>query len=190
MTRNIPRIPFDQLPQGLSAALESRVNRLGYLGEFFQYTAHQPDALLSFIDYTAHSKESLPENLVEIIALTVACDRSNEYERNQHERLCIRLGFSRDWVLAVEKLDPEKQEILAPQEQRLQRFILESLQNDGHGVSNKLDALASELGPDAAIAVLMVIGRYLTHSLIVNSLELTPPVPSVFEDGFGLKTPN
>ena len=32
--------------------------------------------------------------------------------------------------------------------------------------------------------MLMVIGRYVTHALIVNTLALKPPVPSIFEDGF------
>ena len=29
-----------------------------------------------------------------------------------------------------------------------------------------------------AIAVLMLIGRYVTHALMVNTLDLAPPVPS------------
>jgi len=32
--------------------LRPRVERLGYLGEFFRYTAHQPQALISFLDFT------------------------------------------------------------------------------------------------------------------------------------------
>ena len=39
-------------------------------------------------------------------------------------------------------------------------------------------------GPEPAVAVMMVLGRYLVHALIVNSLGLAPPVPSIFEDGF------
>lgn len=34
----------------------------------------------------------------------------------------------------------------------------------------------------AAVAILLLTGRYVTHSLIVNTLHLTPPVPSIFEE--------
>src|ERR1700748_66829 len=43
-----------------------------YLGEFFQCTAHQPEALLSFLEFTEHLKHALPSNLTEVIALSVA----------------------------------------------------------------------------------------------------------------------
>jgi hypothetical protein len=32
------------------------------------------------------------------------------------------------------------------------------------------------------MAVLLVIGRYVTHSLVVNALALAPPVESIFAE--------
>ena len=39
-----------------------------------------------------------------------------------------------------------------------------------------------ELGHAHAIAVLMLVGRYMTHALTVNCLALEPPVASPLED--------
>ncbi len=38
---------FDDLDPALREVLRARVERLGYLGEFFQCAAHQPAALVS-----------------------------------------------------------------------------------------------------------------------------------------------
>jgi hypothetical protein len=54
----------------------------------------------------------------------------------------------------------------------------------GRGAAAAFEGVVEALGPEAAVAVMMVLGRYAVHGLIVNSLELAPPVPSVFEDGF------
>ena len=31
--------------------------------------------------------------------------------------------------------------------------------------------------------VIAMVGRYITHTMIVNGLELAPPVPSIFDEG-------
>ena len=61
----IPRLEFETLAPDLAKVLGPRVERLGYLGEFFKCAGHQPAALLSFIDFTEHSKKALPQRLVE-----------------------------------------------------------------------------------------------------------------------------
>jgi hypothetical protein len=43
-----------------------------------------------------------------------------------------------------------------------------------------VDAVIDALGAAAAMAVLLVVGRYVTHSLVVNALALQPPVASIF----------
>jgi hypothetical protein len=48
-------------------------------------------------------------------------------------------------------------------------------------VQAELAAVIETVGPAQAMAVLMLIGRYATHAFIVNALQLTPPVPSIFE---------
>ncbi len=182
----IPRLEFDTLAPDLAKALEPRVARLGYLGEFFKCAGHQPAALLSFIDFTEHSKKALPQRLVELIALTASAKLGNAYERNQHERLCVRLGYGRDWVAAVEALDPGSAATskLGDAERPVQRFVIAMLDRHGQGVEAELAAVVEAIGHERAVAVMMVVGRYVVHALIVNTLALEPPVPSIFEDGF------
>ncbi len=184
MTVDIPRLDFDDLDPALANALEARVKRLGYLGEFFKCAGHQPAALLSFIEFTGNSKKSLPDRLVEVVALTVATMMGNAYERNQHERLSVRLGFGGDWVRAVEARDPDAADGLAEVERVIQRLVIAVVARSGHGVEAELAAAVHAIGHKRAIAVMMVVGRYVTHALFVNALALSPPVPSIFEDGF------
>src|ERR1700743_2718594 len=101
MSDQIPRLSAEEMPPVLASFLSSRVKRLGYLGEFFQCTAHQPEALLSFLEFTEHLKHALPSNLTEVIALSVAVLMENDYERIQHERLSLKLGFSAGWLREV-----------------------------------------------------------------------------------------
>src|SRR5262245_3556170 len=84
--RMIPRIPMDSMPPVMAQMLRPKVERLGYLGEFFQCAANQPDALISFMQFTDDLKAALPDNLTEIVALTVSAFMSNTYERHQQER--------------------------------------------------------------------------------------------------------
>lgn len=184
MSRQIVRLELDQLEPSLAARLAPRVARLGYLGEFFKCAGHQPAALTAFDDFTEESKKGLPEKLVEVVALSAALRLGNAYERNQHERLCVRRGFGKDWILAVEALDPDDAPGLSDGERAVQRYVLSALNRMGRGAAAALERVVEALGPEAAVAVMMVLGRYAVHGLIVNSLELAPPVPSVFEDGF------
>ena len=64
MSSSLPRIEFADLPSPLAAALEPRVKRLGYLGEFFRCAAHQPRALAAFIEFTEASQEGLSQRLI------------------------------------------------------------------------------------------------------------------------------
>ncbi len=182
---SIPRLEYEALAPDLAKVLEPRVKRLGYLGEFFKCAGHQPAALLSFIEFTENSKQALSDRLVEVIALTAAAKLGNAYERNQHERLSVRLGLGRDWVVAVESLDPgAAASKLGDAERAVQRLVIAMLDRHGKGVEAELAAVVEAIGHERAIAVMMVVGRYVVHALIVNTLALEPPVPSIFEDGF------
>src|SRR2546427_4223710 len=101
MSASIPRLSMTELDPGLAELLRPKVERLKYLGEFFQCTGHQPRALISFYTLTEDLKEALPDNLTELVALTVAVKMKNAYERVQHERLSLKLGFSEAWVREV-----------------------------------------------------------------------------------------
>jgi alkylhydroperoxidase family enzyme len=177
----IPRLEYDELAPDLARALEPRVKRLGYLGEYFKCAGHQPAALLSFMEFTENSKKALSDRLVEIIALTASAKLGNAYERNQHERLSVRLGFGRDWVAAVEALDPDGASGLEESERAVQRLVVAMLDRPGQGVEAELAAVVGAIGHAQAIATMMVVGRYVVHALIVNSLALEPPVPSIFD---------
>jgi alkylhydroperoxidase family enzyme len=179
----VPYIPFGDLPAPVAEVLRPRVERLGYLGEFFQATAHQPDLLLAFHSFTESGKASLGARLTEVVALTVATRVGNEYELHQHEQLSIRLDFGREWIAAVERLDPDASGELADDERAVQRLALALVEDGGRGSRQALDTVAKAYGPELAVAVLFVVGRYLVHGVIVNALELAPPVPSVFGDG-------
>jgi hypothetical protein len=52
----------------------------------------------------------------------------------------------------------------------------------GHGVTAELERAIDAIGAAQTIAVLMLAGRYVSHALIVNALELQPPVPSIFAE--------
>jgi alkylhydroperoxidase family enzyme len=185
VSEQITRLDLDDMRPDLAEALRPRVERLGYLGEFFRVAAHQPDALLAFYRYTDVSKQGLDKRYVELIALTVAAATGNAYERNQHERLSVRLDLGRDWVAEVERLAPEVAE-LDPAERVVQRYVLAAIADHGRGSPALFEAVVTALGAAPAVAVLLVVGRYLLHGLVVNTLALAPPVPSIFEDGFGL----
>jgi hypothetical protein len=82
----IPRLQLADLSIELQQLLRRRVDRLGYLGEFFQAMGHQPEALAHFVGWTESLKRALPKNLTELIALTVSTRAENDYER----KLCRR----------------------------------------------------------------------------------------------------
>jgi alkylhydroperoxidase family enzyme len=173
----IPRLPADQWPPAVAEALRPRIERLGYVGEFFTCAAHQPAALLSFMTFTEDLKRALPDRLTEVVALTVSIELQNAYERHQHERLCLKLGFEESWVRAVETLDPSSP-ALSGAERAVQALALAMLRRHGQDTTRELDAVVAAIGPARAVAVMMQVGRYVTHALIVNTLALEPPVPS------------
>jgi len=180
MSERIPRLQLEAMPAALAGALRPRVERLGYLGEFFQCAANAPEVLLEFQRFTEVLKEALPARVTELVALTVAARWSNDYERHQHERLCRRLGYDDAWIRAVTSLQAGAA-ALDETDRAVQALVLRAIERQGHDVAAELNAVIDALGAPAAMAVLMSIGRYLTHSLVVNALDLAPPVASLFD---------
>jgi alkylhydroperoxidase family enzyme len=173
-------IGIDDLDPAVRQRLQSKIDRLGYLGGFFQLTAHQPEALAAFIDYTDATKRAVPDDLAEIVALTVATATGNDYERHQHERLSVKVGLGKDWVASVEKLDPDSGD-LTPEQGATQRWVLAALKAQGRDTESEVDGLVRALGPKLAIAVALACGRYVAHATIANSFGIQPPVPSIFD---------
>lgn len=179
MTTSIPSLRFDELPESIAVLLRGKVERLGYLGEFFARTAHQEAALRTFIEFTDAAKGALDARIVELVALTVARMKDVPYELHQHERLAVKLGFGEDWVRAVERLAPEGP-VLSDAECRIQRYLIHAIEADGHGAGPLLDDMVARIGHEDAVAVMMVMSRYLGHAVMVNSMAIAAPVPSIF----------
>jgi hypothetical protein len=181
MSDRIPRLEMADMRPDLAAYLTPRVERLRYLGELFKCAGHAPDVTLHFMHFTDALKHALPDRLTELGALTVASFMENRYERHQHERLSVKLGFSREWIEQVNRLDPSHAKALSDVEQVAQTYALKALRTRGLDAQAEFDALASLLPPAQAMAFVMLLGRYVTHAIVVNTLQLVPPVPSIFE---------
>ena len=180
MSNKIPRLEMDQLAPEVRQVLDARVKRLGYLGEFFKCSGHNPAVLVSFMEMTEAMKHALPERLTEVGSLTVAGLMGNDYERHQHERLSDKLGFGRDWIAAVNRLTPDAPSTMSKDERAVQRLAIAVVRRQGHDVQPELDAVIDRIGPAQAMAALFLIGRYVMHAYVVNALNLEPPVSSIF----------
>lgn len=174
----IPRLSFEELPENLREELDAKVRRLGYLGEFFQIGAHQPDALLHFNRFTETLKEALPHNLVELLALTISTWSGNAYERVQHERLALKLNLAEDWIRDVERLEPDAARYLTDEEKAVQRLALAMAKSQGRDARATSQACLAYCEPARLVAILLTVGRYLAHSAICNTLRFAPPVSS------------
>lgn len=183
---SIPRLAFDELDPALADALRPRYERLGYLGGFFAHMAHQPAALGAFDAFTEACKRALSDDLLEVVALSAATRLDNRYERHQHEQLAVRQGLGREWVAAVERLDPDDPSSPMTEVQRgAQRFVLAAVDTVGRGAGGTLDALVELTSVPVAVAVALASGRYLAHAMIANACGLEPPVPSIFAEADG-----
>jgi alkylhydroperoxidase/carboxymuconolactone decarboxylase family protein YurZ len=171
-------IPFEQMPAELQQLLGQRVQRLGYLGEFFQRAAHQPEALTAFYSWTEALKRALPERLVETIALTVASHTGNEYERVQHERLAMSQGMTREEVLALERMRAGTCSSFSDEEVAAAALARCLLEDCGRGCDSALLRLSRLIGEEGTTACLMVGARYVAHATMANAWNLRPPVRS------------
>lgn len=179
---SIEPVPRESLPPALAEALRPRIERLGYLGEFFTCAAHQPDALLSFMEFTEALKHAVAQNHSELVALTVATTYGNDYERHQHERLATKLGFSRGWIREVEQLAPERARELSDIEQRVQSVVLQLVADAGRVPAETIRTFVDAVGEPEAVAILMLTARYVAHALLSNAFGVRPPVPSIFDE--------
>ena len=178
MSASIPRLSITDLDPDLAELLRPKVERLNYLGEFFQCTGHQPRALISFYTLTEDLKKALPDNLTELVALTIAAKMNNAYERVQHERLSLKLGLSEAWVREVVSLLSNREGNLSETELVVRKFVLAVIERGGHETGAELEEVVKAIGHEKGIGVLMLIGRYVMHALIANCLALKPPVTS------------
>ena len=183
MTKDgIPRLGHDDLDASLREFLKPTVDRLGYLGEFFQVAAHVPNAVPAFMQYTGAVKAPLADAHNEVLALTVCGMLEADYERIQHERLARRLGFSLDWIAAACGRPGANVSHLREDERALQALAQAMVTSQGLRCKPELDAVVRLLGPQKAVAALLQVSRFAGIALLCNALALTLPVPSVFDE--------
>lgn len=176
---SIRRLTFDELDPDLRRALAAKVERLGYLGEFFAVGGHQPAATAAFQAFTEALKAALGPELTEAVALSVAAALGNDYERTQHERLSSTLGFPVAWVAAATgRGDPAE---LSEAAQAARRLALAAVSDYGRGAADELARTVDILGEERAVGVLLTVGRYVAHAAVANTLELAAPVEGVVD---------
>ena len=176
------RVTYEEMVPELRTLLSARVERLGYLGEFFQIAAHQPAALASFITHTEELKRELPWRLVEVIALTVATATHNDYERVQHERLALRLGLGRGQISALACGALTTSDGFSEAEVTVAKLAECMVHSHGRACATRAERLVGQVGEAEAVACVMLIARYVAHAVMSNAWRLTPPVASPLTD--------
>jgi alkylhydroperoxidase family enzyme len=177
----LPHIDFEDLDEGLKERLAPRVERLGYLGEFFQVAAQQPEALGRFIDFTEALKEALPTRLTEVIALTVSSRTQNIYERVQHEHLARKVGFTTAEIEALERGSVTVTDGFTEVECAVADLAQAIVAAGGKGCPNAYRRVRELAGDKAAAGLMMMGARYLAHASISNTWRLEAPVVSIFD---------
>jgi alkylhydroperoxidase family enzyme len=181
----LTRLAFEQLPPGLQELLAPRVQRLGYLGEFYAVAGQQPEVLAHFYRFTESLKDALPWRLTEVVALTVAALTGNAYERVQHERLALKLGMDADIVAALARAETDAEGETAQlndAERAAARLAREMVSSLGHSAPDALSKLTDRTDERVAVACALLVGRYLAHAAISNAFGLQPPISSPFAD--------
>jgi len=176
-----PRLMLKDMAPEVRIALEPVVKRLGYLGDAFAVHAHVPAAVGAFMEYTKAVKAPLPDNLNELIALTVSHALNAQYELIQHERLAQQLGFSKEWIAAAQARADAEPSLLSEDEKAVQTITLKVIATLGQDCESDITHLANRLGQTQAMAVFLQCTRFLMIAVMCRAFSLTLPVASVFE---------
>jgi hypothetical protein len=92
--------------------------------------------------------------------------------------LSLKLGFGENWLREVLTLKADGTGRMSEKEVLIQRLAMAAINRKGHHITAELEPVIRSVGPAMSIAVLMLVGRYLSHAIIANALDLAPPVPS------------
>jgi len=175
----VPRIEFEDIDPKLKELFRPRVERLGYLGEFFKVMSAQPETMFGFFTITESLKKAIPDNYTEIVSLSISSRFGNLYEQYQNEQLSRKLGFSDEWIReALEAKGDGK--LFSKEEKAVQAFSVAAATRTGRDTDAEFQALVEAIGPQQAIAVLWLVTRTVSHALISNTLKLASPVKSIF----------
>lgn len=175
----VPRIAFEDIEPKLKELFRPRVERLGYLGEFFRVMSAQPETMLGFFTITESLKKALPDNFTEIVSLSISSRLGNLYEQYQNEQLSRKLGFSDEWIR--EALEGQgATHLFDAKEKAVQDYAIAAALRSGQNVEKEFEALVQAVGPEQAIAVVWLVTRTISHAVISNTLQLAAPVKSIF----------
>jgi len=178
----LPRLEFHEIDGALKELLHPTIDRLGYFGEFFQYSSHAPEVLKTFMKLSGTLKSELPDDVNEAIALTVCTRMDFPYERIQHERLCEKLGMDRKWIAAM--IDRPSDAELSPVQRAVREVSVAMVEGRHVDAREEAAKIASFMGSGVAIAVLFQVTRFMQICTIGRILDMQLPVPSIFvQDG-------
>ncbi|WP_156677708.1 hypothetical protein [Sphingomonas profundi] len=180
---DIRPLSLEQIDPALRATLQPTVDRLGYFGAFFQYGGHVPDVLTGFMKYSGTLKAALPDDLNETIALTVCAQLDFAYERIQHERLSLKLGFAKDWVALL--VGRPSHAALTSAQRAARDLALAIAGSRPEQARDALGRLAAEQGEAQAMAALFQASRFASICMVGKVLDMQLPVPSIFADDTG-----
>lgn len=117
----------------------------------------------------------------DIAAQVTVCTRLDfAYERNQHEQLALRLGFSEAWIGRLtnrSQLAP-----LSEAQSDVQALVFAVLDGDAAAAREKLAPVIAHCGPETATALLFQINRFSTICSVGNIFHLKEQVKSIFDD--------
>jgi hypothetical protein len=181
MSDLVPRIEYEDIEPSLKELYKPRVERLGYLGEFFKVMSACPETMKGFFTITESLKKELPDNLSQLISVALSSRLGNTYEQYQNERLSLKLGLSEDWVRSALGEVDDPNSVFTAEEKAVQKYAIAAGQGIGRGVESEFKALVETVGPRKAVAVMWLVGRTITHAMISNTLHLASPVPSAFD---------
>lgn len=173
-------LTLDEIDPKLRETLQPTVDRLGYFGEFFQYAGHAPGVVTGFMQYSGALKGALPDDLNEAIALTVCTELGFAYERVQHERLSLKLGFDRAWIATMVGRSDEG--VLTPAQEHARALSLAILADRLDDARGALAALASETSEAVAIAALFQVTRFRDVCVVGRLFDMKLPVGSIFSE--------
>jgi alkylhydroperoxidase family enzyme len=172
----LQRLNYDDLAPELRALLAEKYRRLGYLGEFFQVTGHQPAVVAEFIRFSNAIGKALPLSLHEVIALATSRAMDNDYERFQHERRALKLGYSEEWIRAAE--NGAMPNSLDESERVTRRLAFAMAQTTWHGGGSAMAQAEAVLGAECLVAVVLAVARFVAHATVAHAFQLSPPVSS------------
>jgi hypothetical protein len=177
---SVQPLALEDVDSKLRETLQPTVDRLGYFGEFFQYSAHAPAVLNGFMQYSGALRTALPDDLNEVIALTVCTHLGLAYERIQHERLSVKLGLDPAWIATL--VGRSGGMALTPAQQAVRALSLAVVTNKIDEARAAMARVVSQAGEAVAVAALFQATRFAAVCTIGRLFDLQLPVTSIFED--------